>query len=395
MLCNPGVAVASPLTTRQCLGVIPTPYATVLEMDRKYRLWHSKLHPSLDWRQSRTTSSNPTAYERNVAYQRHVCAAFFLGGLMNLHRPYLMHAPPILPLPRSVPGSSSVVLNPSRERCIESAMELVRVLCDAREETAQWRIEPQLPFVLFHYSYFVFDGAIALVGALSQEPPHPKAEECLDLMYRAMRMLADIKKAHQGATEGEGDTASRALTILAALRKAGRWDEKYWRKERGAPPACDMEVAAPPVAPSTSNAPVAEQPSASSSAFTGLSTFGSSIFDPTCFSGAVLDSQASTSTAIPFSSVDQQQQSMYSYPGPVDVQTTALPSGQYGNPQTLGMGAPFTASSMDSGYSSGRGSGGAQNMVMPFDMLRISESDIDWAAVLNDTSASANGFTLS
>ncbi|KAI1789684.1 hypothetical protein LXA43DRAFT_1096105 [Ganoderma leucocontextum] len=218
------VQLVGEVTANDSLGIVPTSYATVLEMDKKLKLW-------------------TTPRERAITYQRQTSASFFLGGLMNLHRPYLMQAPPILPPLRSIPGNS-IVQNPSRERCIETAMELVHVLSDANEEAARWGIEPQVPVVLFHYAYFVFDGAVALVGALSQDPPHPKAEECLDLIYRAMQMLAPvaaIRQAHESdsARAGEADTASRALTILAALRKAGRWDERFGKKVH-APPARDL-----------------------------------------------------------------------------------------------------------------------------------------------------------
>ncbi|TBU31328.1 hypothetical protein BD311DRAFT_717184 [Dichomitus squalens] len=368
----------------KCAGLAPASYATVLEMDQKYKLWHSKLHPSLDWRQSHYMSKDPTAYERSIAFQRHMTAAFYLGGLMNLHRPYLMQAPPILPPPRPVPGSSSVVLNPSRERCIESAIELVRVLCDAREEAAQWGTEPQIPFLRFHYSYFVFDGAVALVGALSQDPPHPKAEECLDLMYRAMRMLADIKEAHRGATDGEGDMASRALTILMALRKAGAWDEKYWRQERGAPPACDTAADAAPCANAAmSDASALEQPSGSY-ASGGLSNAGTGFrpFDPQA------SSETSGSTSTLFLGADQQAQCVSSFPRPVNVQTaTCVP----GDSRDLEVDMFLTVPSMDFGGTSSRGYGNAPNMVMPFDMLLNSENDIDWAAVITDTTTSVGG----
>ncbi|KAI0830224.1 hypothetical protein BC628DRAFT_1313978 [Trametes gibbosa] len=218
-------------TLDKCLGICAPTYATVLEMDGKYKLWLSKLPLSLDWR--RTHSPPSTPQKRNIAYQRHMCAAFYLAALMNLHRPYLMHAPPILAQSTTLSPTMKVILNPSRERCIETALELVRVVCVCKDEAAGW--EPLLPATLFHYTYFVFDGAVALMGALSQDPPHSKAQEGLELIDRATSMLRGCVATLTGMTqiggqvEGEGDMARRAILVLEALRKAGRWDERFQR----------------------------------------------------------------------------------------------------------------------------------------------------------------------
>lgn len=105
------------------------------------------------------------------------------------------------------------------------------------------------------FEYFLFDGAVALAGALSQVPPHPQASECLDLMDGAMRALEDIADAsshstnstadlvngiisgregggeEDGAEDGEGETARRGIRVLVALRKAGGWG--MGEKEKG------------------------------------------------------------------------------------------------------------------------------------------------------------------
>ncbi|KAI0632947.1 hypothetical protein C8Q77DRAFT_857003 [Trametes polyzona] len=216
-------------TIDQCLGIMSPAYATVLEMDRKYKVWLSKLPSSLDWRQNHPTPTTPE--ERSIAYQRHLCAAYYLGGLMNLHRPYLMHAPPILPPPAALSATMKVIMNPSRERCIETALELVKVVCDCQREAAQWG--SGLPATLFHYTYFAFDGAVALMGALSQDPPHPKAGECLALIDCAADSLRACAAAIKGSAragedaDGEGDVPARAVHVLQALRRAGRWDERF------------------------------------------------------------------------------------------------------------------------------------------------------------------------
>ncbi|KAH9943764.1 hypothetical protein B0H21DRAFT_810161 [Amylocystis lapponica] len=197
-------------------------YATILECDRRFQDWLAQLPSHLQWRKSQAAPgpyNTLSPMERNTLFQRHRLATGYLDGLMNIHRPYLMHPPPILPSPAGF-GHLQVTPNPSRERCIELAIELVRVLCQAHADTADW---PTTPTLMFQYTYFVFDGAVTLAGALSQTPPHPRARECLDLMDRARGMLEACVGYAQGAHDGEGDIAQRALTVLAALRKAGGW----------------------------------------------------------------------------------------------------------------------------------------------------------------------------
>ncbi|KAJ3480371.1 hypothetical protein NLI96_g8396 [Meripilus lineatus] len=207
-------------------------YAAVVDMDRRFQEYEAHIPPQLQWRayigkgmSPDSSSGSPSEghlpiQERFVCYHRVILAAWYLDSLMNIHRPYLMHPPPILPVPGSSATSRS--LNPSRERCIQLAMELTRTLCrfhsECTERLGSERTAPSM------FSYFLFDGAVALAGALSQVPPHPQASECLDLMDHAMRALEDMANAAEGAEDGEGETAKRGIKVLAALRKAGGWD---------------------------------------------------------------------------------------------------------------------------------------------------------------------------
>ncbi|CAL1698140.1 unnamed protein product [Somion occarium] len=219
-----------------CLGLSDPIYSTVVEMDRKFQEWESQLPSILSWR-NRASTPNPqpsggpfdsspdeadpmTYCPRFIESQRVVLAAWYLDTLMGIHRPYLMHPPPREP--RSRPGSPLwYEINPSRERCIELAIELTSVLCQYHTKIAgQPLTERVLPIML---PYFIFDGAVALAGALSQVPPHPRASECLELMDNAMVALHEIADATKGAVDGEGETANRALKVLAALRRAGGW----------------------------------------------------------------------------------------------------------------------------------------------------------------------------
>lgn len=123
----------------------------------------------------------------------------------------------------SRPGSPAWKrVNPSRERCIELAIELTSILCHYHREILtkppSERVFPNM------FSYFLFDGAVALAGALSQVPPHARATECLDLIDNAMSCLRNIAETSKDAVDGESETASRALKVLAALRRAGGWD---------------------------------------------------------------------------------------------------------------------------------------------------------------------------
>jgi hypothetical protein len=206
-------------------------------MDRRFQDWETQLPAQLRWRRSsapasptlggdplKFTSETAATPEKHLFIQRHMLAGWYLCALMNLHRPYLMHAPPILPPPGSTAGPrNKIMLNPSRERCIEVALELARVMCAFHEELMTWR-EPGRPAGVV--SYFLFDGAVALAGALSQSPPHPQASECLALMDKAMAALAELVQQAEGSSSGEGENAKRALVILRALRKAGGWDRK-------------------------------------------------------------------------------------------------------------------------------------------------------------------------
>ena len=380
------------LIAPQGLAIHPISYATILETDKKLKVWHSKLHPSLDWRRPHTMPRDPNSSERGVFYQRYISAAFFLCALMNLHRPYLMHAPPILPTP-----GHHAVQNPSRERCIDAATELVRVLCDAHEEAARWGAhgEPAVSSVLFHYAYCAFDGSVALIGALSQDPPHPKAGECLGLIYRATRMLEEIRLAHtqDAGRSGEANMAARALTILAALRKAGRWDERFGRKG-GAPFTChlaDIQGHAP-ASTLAAGAPAPELPAN----LHGLGGFpplaGNLPFAPTQFGGAGTfnaQAQASTSTAaIPFLNTAGQAPAMF--PGAAGLQSAAMgqETGQRGDMRDQGLYVSLMGPlPMDPCWPRGA----AQSMSMPFEMLQSSENDIDWGAVMNSAGDSGAG----
>lgn len=208
-------------------------------MDRRFQDWEAQLPDKLKWRRTSAAPSpaymedgsriDPhdlcTAADRVLAYQRNTLAGWYLCGLMNLHRPYLMHAPPILPPPGTAAGPrTKLMLNPSRERCIEVALEITRVMADFHDELAPWREPGRLNASVF--SYFLFDGAVALAGALSQVPPHPQSGECLALLDTAMATLAAQAEQAAGALDGEGEMAKRAMVILKSLRRAGGWDKR-------------------------------------------------------------------------------------------------------------------------------------------------------------------------
>lgn len=129
----------------------------------------------------------------------------------------MMHPPPRSPSKSDVLQQSRV--NPFRERCIKLAIELTDILCKHyRDISTQPPAEQVLPSM---FSYILFDGAVALAGALSQVPPHPQASHCLDLIDDAMLCLRKIAERYKDTSNGEAETAIRALTVLAALRRAG------------------------------------------------------------------------------------------------------------------------------------------------------------------------------
>ncbi|KAI8990423.1 hypothetical protein BD414DRAFT_521660 [Trametes punicea] len=361
----------------KCLGVQMPAYATILEIDRRFKFWLCRLHPSLDWRRSHEMSNPVAPHERALAYQRHMCAGYYLCATMILHRPYLMHAPPILPPPKPLSASMTVIMNPSRERCIELAMELVRVMCDAQEEAAAFEPDPYLPAMLFHYAYFVFDGAIALVGVFSQKPLHPKAQECLALIDRAMRMLhwcADTMR-EVGVSDGEGETASRAIAVLDALRKAGRWDERIRKGE------VRKEAEGSRVSQSSQQDQAAEA-TQQDSMFAYAHAADESFADAARYGMASYSAMENTS--IPFLN-----------DAPTPVQSSAS-SGSGSLPMAFGDGREFSAS-FTLGMSGFEGGGSArvsssQGTVLPFGLLQGGEDyDVDWSAFAEIQGWSASG----
>lgn len=158
---------------------------------------------------------------RGLAYQRHVLAAWYYAGLMNLHRPYVMHSPPILPPPGSAAGTRHM-LNPSRDRCIEVAITMTRVLCSFHDKMEELPERCRIDAGAF--TYFTFDGAVACAGALSQIPPHPKKDECMALMNRAISALQRRADSTENAFDGSGEVAKRGIVVLKALKKAAGWE---------------------------------------------------------------------------------------------------------------------------------------------------------------------------
>ncbi|PCH43093.1 hypothetical protein WOLCODRAFT_103068 [Wolfiporia cocos MD-104 SS10] len=206
----------------RCLGIQAPSYATILDVDNQYKRWLSQLPAHLHWQGAPLLTESTTLEQRNLNYQRQSLAAYYLGSLMNIHRPYQM-----IPRPMSSVHDYSRAMamhRESRDRCIYLSAELVQVLCNAHEDTPEWAASP--PATLFHYAYFVFDGAVSLVGALAQTPPHPRQEECLELIDCALKMLRACVAAAQGTSDGEGEIARRAIAVLEALRAAGGWDQR-------------------------------------------------------------------------------------------------------------------------------------------------------------------------
>lgn len=112
--------------------------------------------------------------------------------------------------------------NPARERCIEAAIELTSVLVDYYNEISTW--PSHLRSMPTGFQYFLFDGAVALVGALSQVPSHPQFATCLSLMGQAMGVLEELATSSGGSDDGDGEVAKRGNAILKALMRAGSWD---------------------------------------------------------------------------------------------------------------------------------------------------------------------------
>ncbi|KDQ13892.1 hypothetical protein BOTBODRAFT_175304 [Botryobasidium botryosum FD-172 SS1] len=190
----------------RCHALCSAPYATVLEMDRRFEEWEANLPTQFSWRKVDTSYD---AYHPNLPLQRATLAIWYLACRMNLHRPFLTEAtPPVLPPPPGLgPPSEKVVLNPSFEKCVDLAIDLMRVQREARTAL------PMGQLLCFTFTFFVFDGAVTLFGALSQIPTHPRAAECLQEVESACEMLESARAA------GTGEIANQAVSVLGMLRR--------------------------------------------------------------------------------------------------------------------------------------------------------------------------------
>ncbi|KAL4253796.1 hypothetical protein ABKN59_002976 [Abortiporus biennis] len=195
-------------------------YSTVCEIDKKFREWEVNLPDKLRWSRGSTTNTPsldnfepPECSKLNQKFLpcwRAMLLSWYHDGLMSIHRLFLISPNPTPSITTGAPKSS-------REQCIQAAISLTRLLCNHHDvhqrEKVGRRIAPNT------FSYFVFDGAVGVMGALSQIPPHPQREECIQLIDRAIQVLQDV--AHfMKAVDGERATATRAITILSALKKA-------------------------------------------------------------------------------------------------------------------------------------------------------------------------------
>ena len=147
----------------------------------------------------------------------------FAGPYRGTNRIYLMERP--------VESNGTRVDNPARKKCIEMAIELTRILVHFYEEMSTWPARDRM--VPSFFPFFLFDGAVALAGALSQIPPHPRSAECLDLMNKAIDVLEGLAKSSEASVDGEAEIPKRAITVLRALIRAGGWEMKD--NEKGPP----------------------------------------------------------------------------------------------------------------------------------------------------------------
>ena len=371
---------------------------------------------------------------------------------MNLYRPYALQAwHPSAPTAQSAghsPPASSQAHSKSRstspddpksaassdhgdppnprERCIDLATELITLLCDTHDEAVRLDPAPQGPSFIFHFTYFAFAAAVALAGGLAQDPPHPRAKELLKYIDRAVAMLEASRDVNHGFVAGEAGAASRAATVLAALRKLGRWDERFGE--------------------GSGKAAAGDATSRAGTRAVGEGTFGFAMpyggsasfpVDPTRFAtdveagaaagysyGSLRLPQGSSSTAIPFLNAATEAPSPFpsTFAGITRQQnqptrhqhqhqqqaSTSAPSGAAGHVRpsfehTTGFGAlgAFVGgmAPVEFGVPTQRAGNGVQaQMVVPFDMLQHSDSfEIDWAAFMDaggwSGAAGGNGYT--
>lgn len=218
---------------KQCFGPFTPPYDKVMKLEDRLLQWEQKVPDVMHWsrgtpvldmvQQSEIADhSSPAALRtRWLLYQRYTLSAWYMGARMNIHRPFVSHAPPIIPLPGQ--ASPSWHLNPSREKCISTAMVLTRLMCEFQDQLKQLP-KPCRLVDASTFTYFTFDGAVACAGALRQNPPHPKKDEAIALIDKAIAVLKEIAGAGL-ALEGACEAAKRGVVVLKTLKKAAGCDE--------------------------------------------------------------------------------------------------------------------------------------------------------------------------
>ena len=128
--------------------------------------------------------------------------------------------PPMLTLPTGAVGTQVVVPNPSREKCITLAMELVHKQCACTDWATQ--------VSQFSRSFFIFDGAVTLITVLAYTPNHPSAGQCRETVERAMASLQEARKS-----DGRGDIARRATEVIEVLKGGSGWGGRINQHHQG------------------------------------------------------------------------------------------------------------------------------------------------------------------
>lgn len=220
---------------RSCLTIQSLDYSKVLEIDRLFVEWEQGLSKSYVFKDKKPVRYSPAsdpdvsaaANELTVARQRFTLITWYRSCRMALHRQYLTfpgteqtRAPPPSSIIADLSSSASRLI---KDMCVRLSKDLIRLELSAQGSILPGygdRPERLLPGKIsgFLDAFFLFDGAVTLMGSLFQLPPDdPMIPECYTYIDHAGYVLGQLAKAIPG--DAQCDLARRAVAVLIVLKR--------------------------------------------------------------------------------------------------------------------------------------------------------------------------------
>ncbi|KAL1684226.1 hypothetical protein EV122DRAFT_257244 [Schizophyllum commune] len=220
---------------RSCLTIQSLDYSKVLEIDRLFVEWEQGLSESFIFKDKKPVRYSPSndpdvsaaANEQTVARQRFTLITWYRSCRMALHRQYLTfpgaeqsRPPPSNSIIADLSSSASRLI---KDMCVRLSKDLIRLELSAQGNIVPGygdRPERLLPGKIsgFLDAFFLFDGAVTLMGSLFQLPPDdPMIPECYQYIDHAGYVLGQLAKAIPG--DAQCDLARRAVAVLIVLKR--------------------------------------------------------------------------------------------------------------------------------------------------------------------------------